>query len=134
MMTYRNSIGDISTPDYTSWLSLSDTDNWEMFQKYSMVLVVWLVWLANQFLCLIILLNFLIAVISQVYDNVVAEQKLVAYIHRAELNKEYYMIERFLCKLKEFKVLVFSIDKELQEKEDDENVGFVQSIKNYIHK
>jgi hypothetical protein len=58
--------------------------------------------LFNQFLNLIILLNFLIAVISQVYDNVIADQKLLLYEHRAELNKEYFMIVRYLSIFEEF--------------------------------
>jgi hypothetical protein len=54
-----------------------------------------------------------------VYDNVVAEQKTLSYKHRADLNKEHYMLQKFLGKLKDFKILIFQIDKEVMEAEDD---------------
>lgn len=74
-MTYRNSIGDISVPGYTNWdKSLSNDVTSEFTSKNFMIFLIWMVWLVNQFVNLIILLNFLIAVISQVYDNVVADQ------------------------------------------------------------
>ena len=130
LMTYRNSIGDISTPGYDNWME-GDISN---AKKYTILSLIWGIWLFNQFLNLIILLNFLIAVISQVYDSVVADQKLLLYTHRAEMNREYYMIKRFFDENVEFKILVFSIDKSLAEGEADDWVGFVQAIKNFVSK
>lgn len=97
-----------------------------------LITLIWVVWLVNQFINLIILLNFLIAVISQVYDNVVADQKLLMYKHRAELNREYFMIMRMFLMIKEFQIIVFSMDKELVEQEEEEWLGFVQSIKQFV--
>lgn len=75
LMTYRDSIGDISIPGYGEWDKIyDDNNNQDRAKKYVIILLIWIVWLLNQFMCLIVLLNFLIAVISQVYDNVVAEQ------------------------------------------------------------
>jgi hypothetical protein len=69
-----------------------------------------------------------------VYDSVVADQKLLLYTHRAEMNREYYMIKRFFEINEEFKMIVFSMDKDLVENESDEWVGFVQAIKNFVAK
>ena len=95
LMTYRNSIGDISAPGYSNWMKKSDDVTSQYLEKNAAMTFIWIVWLANQFLNLIILLNFLIAVISQVYDNVVAVQRQVLYTHRAELNREFYMQQRY---------------------------------------
>jgi len=60
LMTYRNAIGDISAPGYSSW-----TEN--EVNKYTSnfaITLIWAIWFSNQFFNLIILLNFLIAVIS----------------------------------------------------------------------
>jgi len=67
----------------------------------------------------------LIAVISQVYDNVVADKELLLYTHRAELNKEYFMVMNFFNSLKDVKAIIFSVDKNLQEEKEDQFVGFV---------
>ena len=81
-MTYRNSVGDISTPGYAYLDSFAEVTSVKNF----MLAVIWIVWLVNQILNLIILLNFLIAVISQVYDNVVAEQQKYRYMHKSAMN------------------------------------------------
>ena len=62
----------------------------------------------------------------------VADQKLLMYKHRAELNREFYMIMRMFNLIKEFQIIVFSVDKDLVEQEEEEWLGFVQSIKMYI--
>ena len=134
LMTYRNSIGDISAPGYSNWMEKSSDVTSELIEKHAAISFIWLVWLANQFVNLIILLNFLIAVISQVYDNVVAMQKQVLYAQKVELNREIYMLQKFFGNLKQFKFIIFSMDIKQLEQEDDEWVGFVQTLKKFISK
>jgi hypothetical protein len=63
---YRNSIGDISPPKYDLYL---DTEkNITSSENTLMISMIWLVWFFNQLFILIILLNFLIAIISQSYE------------------------------------------------------------------
>jgi hypothetical protein len=62
VQVFRNAIGDISLPNYDVWLWYIDHDKPEI--GYPMMALIWLVWLANIFFCLIILLNFLIAIIG----------------------------------------------------------------------
>jgi glucan phosphoethanolaminetransferase (alkaline phosphatase superfamily) len=64
LQTFRNSIGDLQSPTYQNWTDKSLPS----YQLYLIEIVIWSFWLGNIFLNLIILLNFLIAVISQVYD------------------------------------------------------------------
>lgn len=44
------------------------------------------------------------------------------------------MLQKFYGNLKEFQILIFQIDKEAVEAEEDQFVGFVQTLKNYISK
>ena len=67
IQTYRNSIGDIAPPDYAFW---SDMRLEHPHIAYFGCAGAWFIWFMNQFIVLIMLLNFLIAIISQSYDNV----------------------------------------------------------------
>ena len=57
MNTFENSIGNVSTPDTKLW---NNSDNPSQFENS----LIYSVWLGNQFLTTIVLMNFLIAVIS----------------------------------------------------------------------
>ena len=129
-------VGDIKAPGYSNWMEMEKSEKSKESEDITsevlytnsnsaVITFIWLVWLANLFVNLIILLNFLIAVISQVYDNVVATQKQVLYTQKIELNREIYMLQKFFGNLKPYKFILFSMDKEWLEHEDDEWVGFV---------
>ena len=65
LMTYRNSVGDIKTPQYDKWqLFFNENDTKQRVGKLTLISLMWIVWFLNLNLNLIILLNFLIAVIS----------------------------------------------------------------------
>ena len=87
IQTYRNSIGDISTPSYNNWI---ENDVITETQLYYLMSLIWFFWIMNQMITLIILLNFLIAVISDSYANVNAVKDMYTYSHKAELNYECY--------------------------------------------
>ena len=83
-----------------------------------MILVIWVVWFLNQYLNLIILLNFLIAIISQSYEEIMTEQSVFRYQHRAELNSEARQMFRKIGKGKDWNrqvdcmLISCSIDRE----------------------
>ena len=54
LQSYRNSIGDIAPPEFEAFQSSDNT----------ILYLIWFIWFMNQFFILIIMLNFLIAVIS----------------------------------------------------------------------
>jgi hypothetical protein len=72
--------------------------------------MIWMIWFSNQLFILIILLNFLIAIVSQSYEQVMSCAEINMYMHRAILNREC----RFLLQgnLIPFDVLIFSVEKE----------------------
>ena len=99
LQTFRNSIGDIAVPDYSSWEKAGD---W----KYPAIMTaIWFLWFMNLLINLILLLNFLIAVISQVYDQVVAQSQYCSYTFKATFNREYFIIKSQITVLKTFRFL-----------------------------
>lgn len=125
IQTFRNSIGDIAIPDYSGWKD--STGDW---QYKTIMFAIWTLWFMNLLINLIILLNFLIAVISQVYDQVIALQMYCSYKFKADFNAEYFVIKKQIKGLDTFLFLVLtqSIDKEFAEG-DDVNLGIVNNIK-----
>jgi len=69
--------------------------------------IIWFMWFANQFFILIILLNFLIAVISQSYENVMSKAVISKYRQRAQLNRECRLVYAELnwCKVLNITIL-----------------------------
>ena len=60
IQTFRNSIGDLAAPDYGIWGEKEYPEHMQTTIAY----LAWGAWLVSTFLNVIILLNFLIAVIS----------------------------------------------------------------------
>jgi len=76
--SYRNSIGDIQAPEYGA----------EVQNQGTHLFVIWLCWYLNQFLVMIVLLNFLISVIGETYANVTGQAMMHMYKQRSDLNHE----------------------------------------------
>lgn len=127
--TYRTSIGDIQNPVYDKW---SDGDYGKV-EKGVIVTAIWIMWLMTSFINLIILLNFLIAVISQVYDQVIADLSFWNYKYKSDFNREYYVVMHYLNRLDDFRVLVQTQDINFEQVESkSEYFGIVKTIKNQV--
>ena len=55
------------------------------------ITLIWIMWFIQQILMPIILLNFLIALITQQYEEVIANSEVSRYQHMSSLNSEYYI-------------------------------------------
>lgn len=55
-----------------------------------MIYMIWFIWFINLMVNMVILLNFLIAIISTSYDKVIQNRLIYEYQHKSELNYEYY--------------------------------------------
>lgn len=99
----------------------------------------WVLFLFNEFFIFIVLLNFLIAIISQSYEEVMSEEEINRYRSRCELNVEVSIL------LDKFYSLKYGSDNFMKDRlcfylmadpqlNDDENEfqGFVRTIKNSI--
>lgn len=142
LYSFRNSIGDLSTPNYDDWLIMgledADDDSKTVITQTEVFLIVvlsWTLWSIQSVFMIIILLNYLIAVISQAYERVVNQRKIYQYIHRAEVNQEYFQILRQLrIPLNYLKFMIFvessNISLSIQE---DQWLGFVDAIRKFIN-
>ena len=77
---WRNSVGDISAPVYSRWSQMMESDlSDENKQAMMMIAIIWIIWTLHQFCCLVILLNFLIAIVSQSYEHVMQRMDVFKY-------------------------------------------------------
>lgn len=74
---FRNSLGDITVPDLSD-----DKAGWKI-QAFVVTFFT-----LFQFFMLVVLLNFLIAQVSQSYDEVVGQEERIIYRMKADFNKE----------------------------------------------
>jgi len=86
---FRNSIGDIAEVNYGVWsLSQEETQRQGYFSQHNMaVLAIWTFWFMNMFIMLIVILNFLVAEVSETYDKVKSSGKTFLYLSKAGVNK-----------------------------------------------
>jgi hypothetical protein len=81
----------------------------------------------------IILLNFLVAVISQSYEMVMSQQVISIYLHRCELNLECLRVLHYLGQLEPINMFTIAASDEVEGSDkNDEWLGFVSEIKKYI--
>lgn len=80
----------------------------------------------------ILLLNFLIAIISQTYERVAGSQSNYTYKDRADMNQEAMTILSALYYQGEVKMIVFTQDKSIWATEDNQWGGIVDSIKKVV--
>lgn len=91
LYSYRTSIGDLETPNAILWAQIRNNDQHGTLIVY----VIWFVWLIEQFFMLIVFLNFLIAIISQVYEQDMVNSLSNQYTQKCEMNLEVDHIMRF---------------------------------------
>ena len=85
LQTFRTAIGELGMPMYGNILAKEES----YFKDINIVLI-WILWFAFTFFMLVIMLNFLIAVITSTYERVMNYQKIISYMHKAELNVETF--------------------------------------------
>lgn len=65
-----------------------------------MIYLIYLVWFLNLFMNMVILLNFLIAIISQSYDRVISNKLVNLYNHKSDLNIERLLFHHYFTQKK----------------------------------
>ena len=76
IQAWRISVGDIKIHDYSVWSERMEDSPWS---SGMMVFIIWITWWMNQYIMLVIMLNFLIAIISQSYEDVMTKEALSTY-------------------------------------------------------
>lgn len=135
ILAFRNSIGDLQSPQYERWLNYiaaNQNDPLRSAQGYFIIYLLWGLWFGNIILMVILLLNFLIAIISQTYERVAGSQSNYTYKDRADMNQEAMTILSALYYQGEVKMIVFTQDKGIWASEDNQWGGIVDSIKKIV--
>ena len=101
-----------------------------------MIFFIWCVWLIHQFVILILLLNFLIAIVSQSYEEVMQKTDFFIYNQRLELNRETIVLLDVLGKLPNFNSLIMASmrDESSADEASLELKGLVTNMKEYFAK
>lgn len=127
--TYRNSIGDINAPVTSFWTTRATHMPDSATETSLIMFVIWTFWLLNQFFVLIVLLNFLIAIISESYEAVMAESIIHKYEHKIEMNRSHRLVAKsFGMKSLECQIVTASPKEENVE----DWTGFVHTITKFI--
>lgn len=130
LYAYRNSIGDIHAPGTAFWMSRI-THQPDSAKETSLIMaVVWLFWILNQFFVLIVLLNFLIAIISESYEAVMAESIIHKYEHKIEMNRSHRLFMNSVFGMKALECQIVTAAPKEENLEDW--TGFVHTITKYI--
>ena len=87
MYSFRAAIGDLEAPNASVWLKISNSS--------FMVYVIWVLWMIEIYFLLIVFLNFLIAIISQVYEEDLAMKIQRDYRQKSEMNLETDLVLTF---------------------------------------
>lgn len=61
---------------------------------YVVISMCWAIWFLNIFINNIMMLNFLIAIVSQSYEEVMTNQVSTIYLQRCDMNMRYSILKR----------------------------------------
>ena len=124
---FKNAVANLGSPELGFWEK--QTENPAVSSV--MVYICWIIWMLNQFFILVILLNFLIAIICQSYEEVLSKQIVTKYTKKCELNRECRLLLRTLGGLQRFESFVLTANVfaslDLQEWQ-----GYVQTIRSFV--
>ena len=91
LQTFENGIGNINAPT----ISYLNSVNHETLLDKIITFLIYIAWFIAQIILLIVLLNFVIALISQYYEDVMNQQVMHTYCMRMTLNHEYNVVHQF---------------------------------------
>ena len=123
----RNAIGDLAPPHVKYWEARYNAG--EHFIGHLFIYLIWAVWFANVGLMIIMLLNFLIAIISQVFERVSGEKMQMDYKIRAQQNLEVARYRAFWNDEDNRDFFILASPNDAAEKSAGEWQGMVKSIK-----
>lgn len=135
IQVFRNSLGDINVPVYEYW-QLRREKSQETFDDV-VTQIIWAIFFINEILMLIVLLNFLIAIVSESYTYTNEIRVQFNYALKAELNQETFLqIKLFslicprLIKFEPFNVYTLEEEANKLPDDDDQFERIVDSFKN----
>lgn len=122
--SFRNSIADLGTPHYKYW-ETRWTKGDKKFSQFA-ILFIWAVWISQVYLMCIMLTNFLIAIVSQVFEQVQSEKMQTEYFMKADLNCEEVRYHNFVYQKNNRDYIVLAVSQEASVKSKNEWQGLVK--------
>ena len=140
LQAFRTTYGELGVPVYWHLLDQKCNENGgnceyvppEDIYKKLKIAMIWILWFGQTFWMLVVMLNFLIGVINGSYEKAMTFQEIIRYRHKAELNEECCIYKSFFYKLKEYKTIVFSTCKTIDQSQKDFSVEIMGSVQKYI--
>lgn len=88
---------------------------------------------------LVIMLNFIIAIIDQTYISVNRDKNIFVYMNKAELNQECYQLMKYFKKLEPMRVILFSTSKQLYDEDnavnnEEELESIIDNFRKFLQK
>ena len=143
--SFNNAIGQISMPTYSYWTRrYEDSHNtWgesdfqgdrpdDLVISQNMIIFIWLFWVATIFFINVILLNFMIALISQSYEKVISRSLVYKYQNRAEMNREYRLLKKQFFEPMDCMIIFAEKINEKAEDDGEDWNGFVNSVNKFL--
>ena len=94
--------------------------------------MIWVLWFGQTLWMLVVMLNFLIGVINGSYEKAMTFQEIIRYRHKEELNEECCIYKSFFYKLKEYKTIVFTTCKAVDQTQKDVSIEIMGSVQKFI--
>ena len=119
IQVYRNSYGDISAPSYSHWL---ENDHITEAGKGFFTAYSWVLFSIHEFFMVIVLLNFLIAIVSQSYDSIMDNEQVETIQSKIYMNDEASIIFDaldVLFRITRVQSNVFHVIADMSEYDDD---------------
>ena len=143
--TFWNAIGQATEPCYPYWMNIINEEDYSNLETKDytdiqlarvMRVVIWLLWIFLVTFLFIVLCNFLIAYISQSYEDVLEKRIPDIYSQRCILNEEYYLFRRWFwttfkkSNIKAFDcfLLTFDTNDNLGDDEMDAHLGVIKKV------
>lgn len=128
LQAFRTSIGELGLPKYN--LILAKPPSW---QKDVNIFLIWFLWYFQTFMMLVVMLNFLIAVITQTYKEVQDQAKQIYYAMKADINLKWLELMYILGRAnEEFTIILLSKQAQEEEEMDQQNAIQTQEVKQFI--
>jgi hypothetical protein len=136
--TWRNSVGDLGVPQYSFW-----TDGYALGLDTSsdiMIVFIWLIWFLNQYINLIIGLNFLISIVGQSYEQVMSMQTFQTFTQRCKILSEYVEVGEVFNKFAVFKrfaptksnmFYIYTKESESEKDSSEEWLGITRTVQKH---
>jgi hypothetical protein len=124
IQTYRNTVGDDAPPVYPYWDAQTHKDLW--WKADLMRFLIWACWMANSLLLMMILLNFLIAILCYSYEDVNNAATQYQYKAKAALNVDAMLLYKVLGWLEPFEAVSLTCNCTLPRSSDPMDIAITK--------